>query len=68
MRLRPTIFVAAIALIGLSAAPVPAATLDHSTAAAVQLITNICGANGCVRVQTQRIRHQKPGSLPANHI
>ena len=34
----------------------------------VQRVTNVCGANGCVRVQTQRVQHQKPGSLAGKHI
>jgi hypothetical protein len=37
-------------------------------AAVVQRVTNVCGANGCVRVQTQRVQHQKPGSVPGKHI
>ncbi len=35
---------------------------------AVQQVTNVCGTNGCVRVQTQRVRHQKPGSIAGHHI
>jgi hypothetical protein len=34
----------------------------------VQPVANVCGANGCVRVQTQRVQHQKPGSVAAKHI
>jgi hypothetical protein len=34
----------------------------------VQRVANVCGANGCVRVQTQRVQHQKPGSAAAKHI
>jgi hypothetical protein len=45
----------------------PALTSDHNTPL-LQRITNVCGANGCVRVQTQRVKHQKPGSAAANHI
>jgi hypothetical protein len=48
----------------LAAAPMS----DAGNAALVQQVTNVCGANGCVRVQTQRVRHQKPGSVPGNHI
>lgn len=29
---------------------------------------NICGSNGCVRVQTHRIVRQKSGNAMANHI
>jgi ribosomal protein L35AE/L33A len=39
-----------------------------TTSALVQHVTNVCGNNGCVRVQTQRVRHQKPGSVAGNHI
>jgi hypothetical protein len=29
-----------------------------------QAVANVCGANGCVRVQTQRVvKHQKAGNL-----
>jgi energy-converting hydrogenase Eha subunit C len=45
------------------------AALDVAAAhAAFQQVTNVCGTNGCVRVQTQRVRHQKPGSVAAQHI
>jgi hypothetical protein len=59
---------AALVFIGLSAASAQAAMGNDSPAAPVQLVANICGANGCVRVQTQRVQHHKPGSVPANHI
>ncbi len=46
-----------------------APALDVAAAhAAFQQVTNVCGTNGCVRVQTQRVRHQKPGSVAAQHI
>jgi hypothetical protein len=46
-----------------------AATMSHAgQAPVVQRVTNVCGANGCVRVQTQRIQGQKPGSVPGKHI
>jgi hypothetical protein len=46
-----------------------AATILHAgQAPVVQRITNVCGATGCVRVQTQRVQHQKPGSVPGKHI
>ena len=41
---------------------------DAGKAPVIQRITNVCGANGCVRVQTQRVQHQKPGSVPGKHI
>jgi hypothetical protein len=48
----------------LAAAPI----LGNAGAALVQQVANVCGANGCVRVQTQRVHHQKPGSVPGKHI
>jgi len=33
-----------------------------------QVIVNVCGSNGCVKVQTHKIQHQKPGSVGKNHI
>jgi hypothetical protein len=40
-----------------------------ASATLVQQAANVCGSNGCVRVQTQRvIRRQKPGTIAANHI
>jgi hypothetical protein len=30
----------------------------------VQKVANVCGSNGCVRVQTQRVvKHQKAGNV-----
>ena len=35
-----------------------------SAAAFVQTVANVCGSNGCVRVQTQRVvKHQKAGNV-----
>jgi hypothetical protein len=35
-----------------------------ATAAHVQTIANVCGSNGCVRVQTQRaVKQQKAGNV-----
>jgi hypothetical protein len=42
--------------------------VSGSDAPFIERVTNICGANGCVRVQTQRVQHQKPGSVAAKHI
>jgi hypothetical protein len=51
------------------AAMLGAPTMSHAgQAPVVQRVTNVCGANGCVRVQTQRVQHQKPGSVPGKHI
>jgi hypothetical protein len=37
---------------------IPVATFHAET------ITNVCGSNGCVRVQTQRVvKHQKAGNV-----
>jgi hypothetical protein len=46
----------------------PASILGSGNAAAIQRVAAVCGNNGCVRVQTQRVRHQRPGSVAANHI
>jgi hypothetical protein len=43
-------------------------SLMEANVAHVQGVASVCGANGCVRVQTQKIRHHKPGSVNANHI
>jgi len=65
-----TLTVAGIFLAGLAShgavamnAPPPGAT----TMPAIEKITNVCGSGGCVRVQTQRIKHHKPMST-MNHI
>lgn len=49
------------------AAPV-ASHVAAARAALVQQAVNVCGANGCVPVQTKRVRHQRPGSVAAQHI
>jgi hypothetical protein len=71
---------AGLFLIGWSAGPtsaavlaptatfVPRAIVGNGAEAPVHLVANICGGNGCVRVQTQRIQHHKPGSVAAKHI
>jgi hypothetical protein len=48
---------------------IPAA-LDVAAArtAHVQEVVNVCGTNGCVPVQTKRVRHTRPGSVAAQHI
>jgi hypothetical protein len=46
----------------------PAAISGGGDAAFIQRVVNVCGANGCVRVQTQRVQHQRPGSVAAKHI
>jgi hypothetical protein len=42
--------------------------MSGSDAPLIVRVTNVCGANGSVRVQTQRVTHQKPGSVAAKHI
>ena len=37
-------------------------------AALIRQAANLCGTNGCALVQTKRVRHQKPGSVAAQHI
>ncbi|MGA9322487.1 MAG: hypothetical protein WA858_15005 [Xanthobacteraceae bacterium] len=46
----------------------PPLLMSGSDAPLIVRVTNVCGANGCVRVQTQRVTHQKPGSVAAKHI
>jgi hypothetical protein len=46
----------------------PPLLMSRSDAPLIERVTNVCGANGCVRVQTQRVQHQKPGSVAAKHI
>ena len=43
------------------AGAMPRAVLGATAANAtvVQQATNVCGSNGCVRVQTQRVRHHR---------
>jgi hypothetical protein len=66
--------VASMLLSGLVAGDAAAATLapapitSGGNAPFVQPVTNVCGSNGCVRVQTQRVQHHKPGSAAAKHI
>ena len=59
---------ASAAAVAPTATLVPRAIMGNAAEAPVQLAANVCGANGCVRVQTQRIQHQKPGSVAAKHI
>jgi hypothetical protein len=34
----------------------------------IETVTNVCGTNGCVRVQTQRLtKHQKAGNAVPRH-
>jgi hypothetical protein len=46
----------------------PAAHGAAVDSARLQYVANVCGTNGCVRVQTERVRHQKPGSVAGHHI
>jgi hypothetical protein len=46
----------------------PSAPLSAGDVQLVHRVTNVCGANGCVRVQTQRVQHQKPGGVAAKRI
>lgn len=51
-----------------AAMPAPVSILRDGNAPLIQRVVNVCGANGCVRVQTQRVVHHKPGSVAAKHI
>jgi hypothetical protein len=46
----------------------PASLVSGGDGPLIQRVTNVCGANGCARVQTQRVQHHKPGSVAAKHI
>lgn len=53
-----------------AAAMVPAHSLPPDLAAHTGLVrraVNVCGTNGCVRVQTQRIVKRHPPPLPQPH-
>jgi hypothetical protein len=46
----------------------PSAFSAGASGSIVQQVANVCGATGCVRVQTQRIvRRPKPGMASGNH-
>jgi hypothetical protein len=55
-------------LIAAAEAAMPTAPLSAGDVQLVRRVTNVCGANGCVRVQTQRVQHQKPGGVAAKRI
>jgi hypothetical protein len=45
-------------------AAMPISARPSAVAAFVQKAANVCGSNGCVRVQTQRVvKHQKAGKV-----
>jgi hypothetical protein len=45
-------------------AAMPIGARSSTLAAPVQEVANVCGSNGCVRVQTQRVvKHQKAGNV-----
>jgi hypothetical protein len=51
-------------MLGNRAGAMPLATpsalgVATADAALVQQATNVCGSNGCVRVQTQRVKHYR---------
>jgi hypothetical protein len=46
----------------------PMAARPAAAALPVETVTNVCGANGCVRVQVQRLaKHQKAGNAVQRH-
>jgi hypothetical protein len=57
-------------MLGNRAEAMTASTLTVAAAhvATVQLAVNVCGTNGCAKVQTHRIVHHKPGAVAAKHI
>jgi hypothetical protein len=62
-----TIVVAAATVRFAAAAPItpPSASND---AGMLQLVTTVCGRNGCAAVQTKKVVHTKPGSVASKHI
>ncbi len=54
------------------AATIGPTSASHAAAVStivIEWIASVCGANGCVPVQTKRIIHrQKPGTIGGNHI
>ena len=71
-----TIFVTAVAagllLCGVAGqqanAAMPMAARPAVRALPIETVTNVCGNNGCVRVQTQRLaKHQKAGNAVPRH-
>ena len=49
-------------------AAMPTATRPAVAALPIETVTNVCGNNGCVRVQTQRLtKHQKAGNAVPRH-
>ena len=45
-------------------AAMPISARPGTAAAVVQKVANVCGSNGCVRVQTQRVvKYQKAGNV-----
>jgi hypothetical protein len=48
-------------------AAMPYSSQPGTAAAQVQTIANVCGTNGCARVQTQRVvKQQKAGNVVPN--
>jgi hypothetical protein len=52
--------------LGAAQAQMPVTRTDAPLRA--QPVASVCGSNGCVKVQTHKITHQKPGSVAKNHI
>jgi hypothetical protein len=49
-------------------AAMPIAAKPAAAALPVETVTNVCGNNGCVRVQVQRLaKHQKAGNAVQRH-
>jgi hypothetical protein len=47
-----------------ASAAMPLGARPNIAAAQTQPVANVCGANGCARVQTQRVvKHQKAGNF-----
>lgn len=46
--------------VAMTLAPLAAYHAASGRAAPIERVTNICGSNGCVPVQTKRVQHPKP--------
>jgi hypothetical protein len=70
--LATTIGAATILCCGMAArqaeATVPMAVPPTAVILPIESVTNVCGNNGCVRIQTQRlVKHQKAGNVVPRH-
>jgi hypothetical protein len=66
-----TVVATIVLLIGIApqaGAAMPVAVRPAIAALPIEPVTNVCGNNGCVRVQVQRLaKHQKAGNAVPRH-